>query len=108
MSAYGTPVPGGPVVYDPMTLPADDNVNSYTFCVELKDGQWFLQKGKMIAYYGAIEFNGVGHGRLDHLVRTSFHSPLHASDWVVAQARARCCSPTGPSTSTRTTWTTGT
>ena len=69
----------------PVTLPADDNVNAYTFCVELKGSQWFLQKGKMIAYYGQIDFNGVGHGRLDRLVRTSFHSPLHASDWVVAE-----------------------
>ncbi|RMB80894.1 AIM24 family protein [Streptomyces shenzhenensis] len=83
MSRYAGPG-SGPVVYDPMTLPADDNVNGYTFCVELVSGQWFLQKGKMIAYYGAIEFNGIGHGQLDRLVRTSFHSPLHASDWVVA------------------------
>ncbi|MGW1729311.1 AIM24 family protein [Streptomyces sp. NPDC002306] len=87
MSAYGTP--GGPTVHDPMTLPVDDNVNNYTFCVELKGSQWFLQKGKMIAYYGSIEFNGVGHGRLDRLVRTSFHSPLHASDWVVAEGSGK-------------------
>lgn len=40
MSAYGAP--GGPVVHDPATLPADDNVNKYTFCVELKGGEWFL------------------------------------------------------------------
>jgi hypothetical protein len=66
------------VHHDPATLPADDNVNPYTFCVELKGSQWFLQKGKMIAYYGTIDFNGIGHGRLDRLVRTSFHSPLHA------------------------------
>lgn len=79
----------GPVVFDPMTLPADDNVNEYTFCVELKGSQWFLQKGKMIAYYGSIEFNGIGHGPLDHLIRASFHSPLHASDWVVAQGSGR-------------------
>ncbi|KOG60580.1 MULTISPECIES: AIM24 family protein [Streptomyces] len=88
MSTYGTP-DAGPVVYDPMTLPADDSVNKYTFCVELKGGQWFLQKGKMIAYYGTIEFNGIGHGRLDRLVRTSFHSPLHASDWVVAEGSGK-------------------
>ncbi|MFF9582396.1 AIM24 family protein [Streptomyces achromogenes] len=88
MSTYGTPG-AGPVVYDPLTLPADDNVNAYTFCVELKSGQWFLQKGKMIAYYGSIEFNGIGHGRLDRLVRTSFHSPLHASDWVVAEGSGK-------------------
>ncbi len=68
-----TTYPGaGPVVHDPMTLPVDESVNKYTFCVELKGSQWFLQKGKMIAYYGSIEFNGVGHGRLDRVVRTSF------------------------------------
>lgn len=67
----------------------DDNVNKYTFCVELKSSQWFLQKGKMIAYYGHIEFNGIGHGKLDRLLRTSFHSPLHASDWVVADGSGK-------------------
>jgi hypothetical protein len=46
-----TTYPGaGPVIHDPMTLPSDDNVNNYTFCVKLKGSQWFLQKGKMIAY----------------------------------------------------------
>ncbi|MFD7418340.1 AIM24 family protein, partial [Kitasatospora purpeofusca] len=49
-----------PVVLDPMTLPSDDNVNAYTFCVELKGSRWFLQKGKMIAYYGQIQFDGIG------------------------------------------------
>ncbi|MFF9807754.1 AIM24 family protein [Streptomyces coeruleorubidus] len=88
MSTYGTPG-AGPAVFDPATLPPDDNVNPYTFCVELKGSQWFLQKGKMIAYYGSIDFNGVGHGRLDRLVRTSFHSPLHASDWVVAEGSGK-------------------
>ncbi|WP_030545704.1 AIM24 family protein [Streptomyces albus] len=78
----------GPAVFDPQTLPADDNVNAYTFCVDL-NGQWFLQKGKMIAYYGEISFDGVGHGRLDRLVAGSFHSPLHAADWVVAEGRGK-------------------
>jgi uncharacterized protein (AIM24 family) len=77
-----------PQVLDVTTLPSDDNVNPYTFCVEL-DGQWFLQKGKMIAYYGQIDFNGVGHGHLDRLVATSFHSPLHAADWVVAEGSGK-------------------
>ncbi|WP_432094832.1 AIM24 family protein [Streptomyces sp. bgisy100] len=77
-----------PVVHDPHTLPVNDNVNAYTFCVDLK-GQWFVQKGKMIAYYGRIDFEGVGHGRLDRLVAGSFHSPLHASDWVVAEGQGK-------------------
>jgi uncharacterized protein (AIM24 family) len=76
------------MVFDPHTLPANDNVNPYTFCVDLKD-RWFLQKGKMIAYYGDISFHGIGHGPLDRLVAGSFHSPLHSSDWVVAEGRGR-------------------
>ncbi|MEV7614890.1 AIM24 family protein [Streptomyces sp. NPDC089799] len=89
----GAPAPAapaaGPKVLDPYALPSDDNVNAYTFCVELKGSQWFLQKGKMIAYYGQIEFNGIGNGRFDRLLRTSFHSPLHASDWVVAEGQGK-------------------
>ncbi|KRV49507.1 Ser or Arg-related nuclear matrix protein [Wenjunlia vitaminophila] len=76
------------MVYEPRTLPSNDNVNPYAFCVDLK-GQWFLQKGKMIAYYGQIDFHGIGHGPLDRLVRSNFHSPLHASDWVVAEGNGR-------------------
>lgn len=80
--------PGGPVVHDPYTLPSNDNVNPYAFSVDL-DGQWFLQKGRMIAYYGQAEFHAIGHGPLDRLVAASFHSPLHAADWVVAQGKAK-------------------
>lgn len=78
-----------PVIFDPMTLPVDDNVNAYTFCVDLKGSRWFLQKGKMIAYYGEISFDGIGHGRFEGLVRSSFHSPLHAADWVVAEGSGK-------------------
>ncbi|MBB5116927.1 Ser or Arg-related nuclear matrix protein [Streptomyces eurocidicus] len=78
----------GPVIHDAHTLPVDDNVNPYAFSVDL-DGQWFLQKGKMIAYYGRIDFHGIGHGRLDRLIAHSFHSPLHAADWVVAEGRGK-------------------
>ncbi|MFE7131126.1 AIM24 family protein [Streptomyces sp. NPDC057638] len=78
-----------PVIFDPMTLPGDDNVNDYTFCVELKGNQWFLQKGKMIAYYGRIDFNGFGHVGFERLLRSSFHSPLHAGEWVVAEGSGK-------------------
>ena len=82
-----------------MTLPVDDNVNKYTFCVELKGSQWFLQKGKMIAYYGQIDFDGVGHGRLRPAwcARASTRRCTRRLGGGAGQ-RARCCSPTGPST----------
>ncbi|WP_069815202.1 AIM24 family protein [Streptomyces sp. TP-A0874] len=76
------------MIHDPYTLPANDNVDAYTFCVEL-EGEWFLQKGKMIAYYGQIDFHGIGYGPFDGLIAANFHSPLHASDWVVAQGRGK-------------------
>ncbi|GHC48685.1 AIM24 family protein [Streptomyces cinnamoneus] len=78
----------GPVTHDATTLPSNDNVNPYAFSVDLK-GQWFLQKGKMIAYYGRIDFHGIGHGPLDRLISGSFHSPLHAADWVVAEGQGK-------------------
>jgi hypothetical protein len=84
----GGPGSGGPVVFDAWSLPAGDNVNPYAFSVDL-DGRWFLQRGKMIAYFGQIDFFGLGHGPLDRLVAASFHSPLHAAEWVVAQGRGR-------------------
>ncbi|MCK1797529.1 AIM24 family protein [Streptomyces sp. XM4193] len=77
-----------PVEYDARTLPSNDNANPYAFSVELA-GQWFLQKGKMIAYYGQISFDGIGHGPLDGLIASSFHSPLHAADWVVANGHGK-------------------
>ncbi|MGW7350164.1 AIM24 family protein [Streptomyces sp. NPDC054784] len=77
-----------PDALDFHTLPSDDNVNAYAFCVDL-DGRWFLQRGKMIAYFGEIDFHAIGHGPLDRLVAGSFHSPLHATDWVVAEGRGK-------------------
>ncbi|WP_035845863.1 AIM24 family protein [Kitasatospora azatica] len=75
-------------VYDAYSLPAGDNVNPYVFSVEL-NGRYFLQKGKMIAYYGDIGFQGVGHGSFDRYLAGTFNSPLHAADWVVAQGRGK-------------------
>ncbi|KNB50972.1 AIM24 family protein [Streptomyces caatingaensis] len=78
----------GPVIHDAQTLPVNDNVNPYAFSVDL-NGQWFLQKGKMVAYFGQIAFHGIGHGPLDRIIQASFHSPLHAQDWVVAEGHGR-------------------
>ncbi|MFE1784212.1 AIM24 family protein [Streptomyces sp. NPDC059506] len=88
MNHFQGPAGGGPVVHDAHSLPVDDNVNPYAFSVDLK-GEWFLQKGKMIAYYGRIDFQGLGAGPLDRLVAANFHSPLHTTDWVVASGQGR-------------------
>ncbi|GAA2089302.1 AIM24 family protein [Actinomadura alba] len=74
--------------FNAATLPANDNVNPYAFSVDL-NGQWFTQKGKMIAYYGQIRFQALSAGPLDMLVAESFHSPLYAHDWIVAEGQGK-------------------
>jgi uncharacterized protein (AIM24 family) len=74
--------------FNAATLPANDNVNAYAFSVDL-NGQWFTQKGKMIAYYGQIRFQALSAGPLDMLVAESFHSPLYAHDWIVAEGQGK-------------------
>ena len=91
------------------TLPSGDNVNPYAFCVDLQ-GEWFLKKGAMIAHYGTVDFQAV----------TAFDS-TRARSWPAGSPApstsrtgwwppgpARCCSPTGATTSTPSTWTTAT
>ena len=82
------PPPAPPATYNAMTLPSNDNVNPYAFSVDL-NGQWFAQKGKMIAYYGQIRFESLSSGPLDALVASNFNSPLYAHDWIVAQGQGK-------------------
>lgn len=78
-----------PSVMDAASLPVDDNVNPYCFCIAL-DGQWFVQKGAMIAYYGQVRFEALSATTsLAAMVASRFSSPLYARDWVVAVGRGR-------------------
>jgi uncharacterized protein (AIM24 family) len=70
------------------SLPVNDNVNPYAFCVDL-NGQYFVQKGKMIAYYGNIKFEALSVGSLSSLVASHFSSPLYHSDWIVASGQGK-------------------
>ncbi len=76
------------MIFNSQTLPANDNVNSYAFCMDVR-GEAFIQKGKMIAYYGALRFESVSAGAYDALVRQSFNSPLYANDFVVATGQGK-------------------
>ncbi|BFV57262.1 AIM24 family protein [Kitasatospora sp. CMC57] len=84
----GHGAPESPQVHDAHSLPANDNVNPYAFSVDL-NGPYYLQKGKMIAYYGDVRFSGIGHGSIDRALGRNFNSPLHATDWVVAEGRGK-------------------
>ncbi len=76
-------------VLNPLTLPSDDNINPYAFSVDLT-GEWFMQKGRMIAYYGQIKFTPLNSiDNLQAMVASQFSSPLYAQDWVVASGRGK-------------------
>ncbi len=88
------PAPGGrpgwqPSTLSPHTLPDDDNVNPYVFCIAL-DGEWFMSKGAMLAYYGDIRFDAVTeYSSVQAWVASQFSSPVYVSDWVVARGHGK-------------------
>ncbi len=76
-------------VFDAGTLPADDNVNPYAFCLDMRR-DWFMQKGAMIAYYGDARFDAVSSvASAQAFVAARFSSPLYAADWVVASGHGK-------------------
>ncbi|MGI8537374.1 MAG: AIM24 family protein [Mycobacteriales bacterium] len=76
-------------VYDAASLPSDDNVNAYAFCLDLAH-DWFLQKGAMIAYYGDARFDPLSAlSSAAAFVAARFSSPVYVQDWVVASGSGK-------------------
>lgn len=76
-------------IYNAQTLPDNDNVNEYAFSVNLQ-GEWFLSKGAMIAYYGNVTFEGVtAYSSKAAWVASRFSSPIYVNDWIVAQGQGK-------------------
>lgn len=75
--------------YTPQSLPANDNINPYSFSVDL-NGQWFITKGAMIAYYGNIRFEAVtAFASQQAWVAARFSSPIYIHDWVIAEGQGK-------------------
>ena len=71
----GTPGAPAPAIHDPATLPSDDNVNPYAWCIDLA-GEWFVSKGAMIAYYGNVQFDAITrYASMQAWVAARFSSP---------------------------------
>lgn len=78
-------------VWNPQTLPSDDNVpgNNQAFSIALTQ-PWFLSKGAMIAHYGQMSFRSLQHGLTDqllHMVAQQFSAPLYLADFVIAEGQ---------------------
>jgi uncharacterized protein (AIM24 family) len=76
------------VIYNYHNLPENDNLNRFSYGINVKK-QLFIQKGKMIAYYGALKFEALGRDFLDVLVQESFNAPLYLDDFVLVSGMGK-------------------
>ncbi len=76
------------MIYNAQNLPVNDNINSYSFCMDVTS-EMFIQKGKMVAYYGALKFESLSAGAYDVLIKESFNSPLYMKNFVVVTGRGK-------------------
>lgn len=70
------------MIYNYESLPENDNLNRFSYSINVKK-QLFIQKGKMIAYYGSLRFETIGRNILDILVQESFNAPLYLDNFVI-------------------------
>lgn len=75
-------------VYSPLNLPKNDNINRFSYCIDVTD-HMFIQKGKMIAYYGSLKFEALGSSLLDILVKQAFNSPMYVNNYICVQGRGQ-------------------
>jgi uncharacterized protein (AIM24 family) len=74
--------------YNPTTLPKNDNLSRFAFVVEVEE-EIFIRKGKMIAYYGQLQFDSLGSSLLDILIKQTFNAPLYIQHFVIARGHGQ-------------------
>jgi uncharacterized protein (AIM24 family) len=68
-------------VFTPQSLPSDDNVNPYAYSIEVR-GEMIIRKGKMIAYYGRLQFESLATGTLSGILLDALNAPNTLQDFV--------------------------
>ena len=68
-------------VLTPQSLPSDDNVNPYAYSIEVR-GEMIIRKGKMIAYYGRLQFESLATGTLSGMLLDALNAPNTLQDFV--------------------------
>lgn len=76
------------MIYTAETLPSNDTIDRYTYCVNVQN-EFFISKGKMIAYYGQLNFEALGSDVLDILVKEAFNAPKYINDFVVVNGQGK-------------------
>jgi uncharacterized protein (AIM24 family) len=77
-----------PNSYNYQTLPSNDNINAYSYCLEVRDAM-FMRKGKMIAYYGNLRFSALGDSMYAVIVDKVFNAPGYISDFVIVNGQGK-------------------
>jgi uncharacterized protein (AIM24 family) len=75
-------------IWSPNNLPSNDNLNPYTFVIDVQ-GEHFIRKGKMIAYYGNLRFEALGSGLFDTLLQHWFNAPEIVRNFVVVSGQGK-------------------
>lgn len=74
--------------YNPHNLPKNDNLNRFAFVIDVEE-EIFIRKGKMIAYYGQLQFESLGSSIIDILIKQSFNAPKFINDFIIAKGRGQ-------------------
>jgi uncharacterized protein (AIM24 family) len=74
--------------YNPTNLPKNDNLNRFAFVVDVKE-EIFIRKGKMIAFYGQLQFESLGSSLLDILTKQAFNAPLYINGFIIARGQGQ-------------------
>ncbi len=75
-------------IYNPTNLPKNDNLNRFAFVVDVKE-EIFIRKGKMIAFYGQLQFESLGSSLLDILTKEAFNAPLYINGFIIARGQGQ-------------------
>ncbi|MEI6206762.1 MAG: AIM24 family protein [Desulfuromonadales bacterium] len=75
-------------IYNPGNLPKNDNLNRFAFVVDVEE-EIFIRKGKMIAYYGQLQFEALGSSLLDILIKQTFNAPLYINHFIVSRGHGQ-------------------
>ena len=74
--------------YNPYNLPKDDNLNRFAFVVNVEE-EIFIRKGKMIAYYGQLQFESLGSTVIDILIKDAFNAPAYINHFIIAKGHGQ-------------------
>lgn len=75
--------------YNPNNLPSNDNIGRFAFCMDVT-GDTIVRKGKMIAYYGQLQFEAMGASGLAALICESFNAPRYRHEFIAVTGRGKC------------------